>query len=100
MLFNLSLSPVEPISVWFVTISSVLNTSLFQGHANGYLIRIFCNMKDLVLIEVSPKLSKEQRLVHSRSQSFDPFGQRRGSRAFGRLVVQNNAPNVMRNNNY
>lgn len=32
-------------------------------------------MKDLVLIEVSPKLSKEQR-----------------------LVVQNNAPNVMRNN--
>lgn len=45
--------------------------------ANGYLIRIFSNMKDLVLIEVSPKLSKEQR-----------------------LVVQNNAPNVMRNNNY
>lgn len=45
--------------------------------ANGYLIRIFSNMKDLILIEVSLKLSKEQR-----------------------LVVQNNAPNVMRNNNY
>jgi len=41
------------------------------------LSEFFTNMKDLALIEVSPKLSKEQR-----------------------LVVQNNAPNVMRNNNY
>lgn len=61
--------------MWFVAISSVLKTSLFQGHANGTLAEFYPNMKDLVLIEVSPKLSKEQR-----------------------LVVQNNAPNVMRNN--
>lgn len=38
------------------------------------LSEFFPNMKDLVLVEVSPK---EQR-----------------------LVVQNNAPNAMRNNNY
>lgn len=64
--------------MWFVAISSVLKTSLFQGHANGTLAEFYPNMKDLkdlVLIEVSPKLSKEQR-----------------------LVVQNNALNVMRNN--
>lgn len=59
----------------FVAISSVLKTSLFQGHANGTLAEFYPNTKDLVLIEVSPKLSKEQR-----------------------LVVQNNALNVMRNN--
>lgn len=40
-LFNPSLSPVELISVWIVTIPSVLNKLLFQGHANGYLIGIF-----------------------------------------------------------